>query len=202
MARTVSPTKGNLIQAKKSLELSRLGFDLMDRKRNVLIREMMALMDDVRLLKQKITKAYADAYYALQQANISLGIISEISKATPIEDSVEIVYRSVMGVEIPKVTINEKPLKMEYPIEGSNSRLDEAYILLLEAMHLTVKLAEIDTSVFRLAKAIQKTQKRANALRNIVIPGFEDEIVFIASSLEEKEREEFTRLKVIKNRKK
>lgn len=201
MAKQVSATKGNLMQAKQSLSLSELGYELMDRKRNVLIREMMSMMDDVRLLKQEITTAYSEAYFALQQANISLGLISEIAKATPVEDSIQIHYRSAMGVEIPKVDINERPLKMEYPIEASNSRLDEAYLLLVKAKNLTVKLAEIDNSVFRLAKAIQKTQKRANALYNVVIPSYKDEIRYITLALEEKEREEFSRLKVIKNRK-
>ena len=201
MAQQVSATKGNLLKIKQSLELSELGYELMDRKRNVLIREMMSLMDDVRLLKQEISTAYREAYFSLQQANISLGLISEIAKVTPLEDSVQIRYRSAMGVEIPKVMIEEKPLKMEYPIEATNSRLDEAYLLLLKAKNLTVKLAEIDNSVFRLAKAIQKTQKRANALHNVVIPEYKEEIKRITLALEEKEREEFSRLKVIKNRK-
>ena len=197
----VAATKGNLMKAKQSLSLSELGYELMDRKRNVLIQEMMRLMDDVRLLKHEITTAYSEAYFALQQANISLGIISEIAKASPIESSVQVHYRSAMGVEIPKLTVEEKPLKMEYSIEASNSRLDEAYLLLLRAKNLTIKLAEIDNSVFRLAKAIQKTQKRANALQNVAIPEYKEEIKFISLALEEKEREEFSRLKVIKNRK-
>lgn len=201
MVKAVSPTKGNLMNAKHSLELSKLGYDLMDRKRNVLIREMMILMDDVRLLKSEIQDAYSDAYFALQQANISLGVISKIANTTPIEDGITIVYRSIMGVEIPKISIKEQPLKMEYSMEDSNSRLDEAYILLMRAKVLTVKLAEIDNSVYRLAKAVSKTQKRANALKNLVIPEYEEQIIKISSALEEKEREEFTRLKVIKKKK-
>ena len=201
MAKQLSATKGNLLKAKQSLSLSELGYDLMDRKRTILIREMMGLMDDVRLLKQEITTAYREAYFSLQQANISLGIISEIAKSTPIENTIQIHYRSTMGVEIPRVSMNEKPLKMEYPIEASNSRLDEAYLMFLKAKNLTVKLAGVENSVFRLAKAIQKTQKRANALHNVVIPSYKDEIKLITLALEEKEREEFSRLKIIKNKK-
>lgn len=201
MSKQISATKGNLMKAKQSLALSKLGYDLMDRKRNVLIRDMMSMIDDVRKLKQEITTTYSEAYFALQQANMSLGLISDLAKSVPLEESIEVRYRSTMGVEIPKVSVKERPLQIEYPIEESNSQLDEAYILLTKAKNLTIKLAEIDNSVFRLAKAIQKTQKRANALNNVVIPDYENQIRWITSVLEEKEREEFSRQKVIKNRK-
>ena len=196
-----SPTKGNLIASKKSLELARLGYDLMDRKRNVLIREMMNLVDKVKFLRENITEAYQEAYLALQQANISLGVVNEIANAITIEEGINIVYRSVMGVEIPMVTMNETDVVLEYGFEESNSRLDEATIKYILAKRLTVVLAEVDTSIYRLARAIQKTQKRANALKNIVIPNLEGDIKYISEALEEKEREGFIRLKVIKNQK-
>ena len=59
-------------------------------------------------------------------------------------------------------------------------------------------IAEVENSVYRLANTIRKTQKRANALKNISIPRFESTIKVISEALEEKEREEFTRQKVIK----
>ncbi|MHB8096583.1 MAG: V-type ATP synthase subunit D [Erysipelotrichaceae bacterium] len=196
-----SPTKGNLIASKKSLELAKLGYDLMDRKRNVLIREMMNLVDKVKFLRENITETYQEAYLALQQANISLGVVNEIANAITIEEGINIVYRSVMGVEIPMVTMNETDVVLEYGFEESNSRLDEATIKYVLAKRLTVVLAEVDTSIYRLARAIQKTQKRANALKNIVIPNLEGDIKYISEALEEKEREGFIRLKVIKNQK-
>ena len=69
MANQVAPTKGNLIATKKSLSLASLGYDLMDRKRNILIREMMEQVENVKMLRDEITKTYAVAYYALQEAN-------------------------------------------------------------------------------------------------------------------------------------
>ena len=196
-----SPTKGNLIASKKSLELAKLGYDLMDRKRNVLIREMMNLVDKVKFLRENITEAYQEAYLALQQANISLGVVNEIANAITVEEGINIVYRSVMGVEIPMVTMYETDVVLEYGFEESNSRLDEATLKYIVAKRLTVVLAEVDTSIYRLARAIQKTQKRANALKNIVIPNLEGDIKYISEALEEKEREGFIRLKVIKNQK-
>ncbi|HAM63503.1 MAG: ATPase [Firmicutes bacterium GWF2_51_9] len=201
MATRLSPTKGNLIATKKSMQLAKLGYDLMDRKRNVLIREMMLLVDKVKILRDQITQTYAEAYLSLQQANISLGVVTQIASAVSIENGVSIVYRSVMGVEIPNVRLEDTELTFEYGFDESNSKLDEASLKFLQAKRMTVLLAEIDNSVFRLARAIQKTQKRANALRNIVLPQLQDDIKFISDALEEKEREEFTRLKVIKNKK-
>lgn len=197
----VSPTKGNLLSTKKSLSLAKLGYELMDRKRNVLIREMMLLVDKVKLLRDEISSVYAEAYLALQQANISLGVVSEISNAVTVETGVQIVYRSVMGVEIPTVSCLETAVQFEYGFEESNSKLDEATIKFNQVKKMTILLSEIDNSIYRLARAIQKTQKRANALKNIVLPQLKDDIKYISEALEEKEREEFTRLKVIKNQK-
>lgn len=202
MAEQVFATKGNLIQVKKSLALAKTGFDLMDRKRNILIREMMALVDKVKMMRNEITDAYALGYYYLQQANISTGVISNIAAQVKVEEQVTITYRSVMGVEVPNVIYEpDKDMKLEYGLVETNSRVDEAYVQFQKVKELTMVLAEVDNSVYRLASAIRKTQKRANALKNIVIPNFENTVKFITEALEEKEREDFSRMKVIKSQK-
>ena len=201
MALKVVPTKGNLIGMKKSLQLANLGYNLMDQKRNVLIKEMMTLLDDVKIIRDQITSSYQEAYDALQEANISMGLISSIVNSTPEDYGISIAYRSVMGVEIPKISYNQQSLKMTYDIERSNSKVDYAYNCFYRVKQLTVLLAEVENSVYRLANTIRKTQKRANALKNISIPRFESTIKVISEALEEKEREEFTRQKVIKEMK-
>lgn len=201
MAKQVFPTKGNLIAMKKSHNLAKTGYELMDRKRNILTREMMGLLDDVRLLRDEITTAYQRAYFALQQANMSLGLISDIVEAVPVDNGLFVTYRSVMGVEIPKLKYDQTAFELTYGLARGNSKLDYAYRCFYEVKVLTVTLAEIDNAVYRLANAIRKAQKRANALKNIVIPDFEYNIKFIADALEEKEREEFSRQKVIKLKK-
>lgn len=201
MALKVFPTKGNLIAMKKSLQRANLGYNLMDKKRNVLIKEMMTLLDDVKIIRDQITSSYQEAYDALQEANISMGLISDIVNSTPEDYGISIAYRSVMGVEIPKISYNKQPLKMTYDIERSNSKVDYAYNCFYNVKQLTVLLAEVENSVYRLANTIRKTQKRANALKNISIPRFESTIKVITEALEEKEREEFTRQKVIKEMK-
>ena len=202
MALKVVPTKGNLIAMKKSLQLANLGYSLMDQKRNVLIKEMMSLLDDVKVIREQITSSYQEAYDALQEANISMWLISDIVNSIPEDYGISIAYRSVMGVEIPKISYNKQPLKMTYDIERSNSKVDYAYNCFYKVKQLTVLLAEVENSVYRLANTIRKTQKRANALKNISIPRFESTVKVITEALEEKEREEFTRQKVIKEMKK
>ena len=198
MSTQVFPTKGNLIATKKSKDLAVMGYDLMDRKRNILIREMMMLLDDVKLLRDEITTTYDTAYKALQEANMSLGIIIDLVDAVPVDTGITVTYRSVMGVDIPKVHYEKRPMQLTYGLERANSKLDYAYVCFYKVKELTVILAEIDNSVYRLANAIRKAQKRANALKNIVLPDFQDTIKFITEALEEKEREEFSRQKVIK----
>ena len=197
----VSPTKGNLVAAKKSLQLAQVGFDLLDRKRNILIRETMALIDAANEIQAQIDTTYAAAYKALELANMTLGICDEISQSVPVEDGIAINFRSIMGVEIPVVSMNSTPTRNYYGFYATNSMLDDAFFQFDAVKHLTVRLAEIENSVYRLADAIKKTQKRANALKNIVIPRFTSTVKFITEALEEKEREEFSRMKVIKNRK-
>ena len=202
MAQQVFPTKGNLIATKKTLELSRMGFSLMDRKRNILIREMMLMVDKSKMLRNEIDAVYTEAYKALEHANITMGEVTDIVKAVPLDDNVEISYRSVMGVDIPNVKWEEQKVEgVSYGFIHSNSALDEAFCKFQDVKRMTALLAEIENSVFRLANAIIKTQRRANALENVVIPQYEGIVKFITDALDEKDREEFSRLKVIKRTK-
>lgn len=201
MEQQVFPTKGNLITSKKALQLATLGYDLLDRKRNILIREMMTLIERAKELRGSIEDTYKDAYAALQTANITMGVITPYCQSVPIENSVEITSRSVMGVELPQVSIKKEPLHITYGFSSTNSQLDKAYISFQKAKEITVLLAEVENSIYRLAIAIKKTQRRANALKNIIIPRHEGIVKFITNALEEKEREEFSRLKIIKAQK-
>lgn len=195
-----APTKGNLITAKQYLEFSKTGFSLLDKKQNILIKELMALVGRANEIREKIDSTYVDAYSALQRANVSLKNCTEISKAVPVRDSLNLSFRSVMGVEIPTFNFSEnKNNKPPFGLHDSNSYLDRAYLEFSKVINLTIRYAEVENSIFRLARVIRKTKKRANALKNSIIPKFSNAVKFISNSLEEKEREEFARLKVIKN---
>ena len=197
----VLPTKGNLIATKRSLELATTGYELMDRKRNILTREMMSLISQAEKLQSRIDTTFSEAYDALMLANISMGKTIHLAESVPVDDSVEIRYRSVMGVEIPTVSAGTEPQSLTYGLSVTNSALDDAMVKFHRVKELTRELAEMENTIYRLAFTIKKTQKRANALQNIVIPGYQSTITMITEALEEKEREEFGRLKVIKARK-
>ena len=194
------PTKGNLILAKNSLALARQGYELMDKKRNILIREMMDLIDKASDIQSQIDTTFRTAYAALQKANVRLGIhvVDEISHSVPVENSIRIKTRSIMGTEIPLVESDESPSMPTYAYYGTSQALDEAKAAFDKVKQLTIQLSMIENSAYRLATNIKKTQKRANALKNITIPTYEVLTKSIQEALEEKEREEFTRLTVIK----
>ena len=201
MAEQVFPTKGNLINTKKSLDLAKVGFELLDRKRNIIVREMMLLIDRAADIQSKIDTCYAEAYQALQRANVAHGICEDIAQSVPVENGLSLSSRSVMGVEIPLVSLDAEPVELSYGFMDTSALVDEAYIKFDQVKKLTAELAEVENSVYRLATAVNKTQKRANALKNIVLPRLTSTVKYITDSLEEKEREDFSRLKVIKAQK-
>ena len=198
------PTKGNLMLAKNSLALARQGYDLMD-KRNVLLKELMALIDEAKEIQEQIDSTFTKAYACLQRANIEHGIskVQQLAFTVPIEESIRIQTRSIMGTEIPHVKYDEKENNLTYSFSTTSESIDIAREAFREVKDLTIKLSMVENSAYRLASNIKKTQKRANALKNITIPMYTNLVHTkdIQNALEEKEREEFTRLKVIKNMK-
>lgn len=198
---SVTPTKANLLTTKKNLELAKNGYDLLDRKRNVLMREMMRLIDQAAQLQRDIGDTFSRAYQSLQMANVTMGIESTLENYTPEETGFEMQNRSVMGVDLPTTELQSGQPRPFYGFWGSNAYLDATYINFDQVKALSARLAGVENSVYRLAVAIKKTQRRANMLENVVVPRYEAAVKFISGVLEEHEREEFTRLKVIKRNK-
>jgi V/A-type H+-transporting ATPase subunit D len=203
MDTNVFPTKSNLLQSKRSLDLARVGFELLDRKRNIMLREMMSLMDDVVGVQDQIDITFSEAYASLQKANFAIGQneILSIVNSNIYPDDITIQFRSIMGVEIPVIKLEKQTPSLSYGVVQTTSDLDDAYLKFLKVKELTAMLTAIENSVYQLASAIKQAQKRANALKNIVIPRLEETVSFITGYLEEKDRESFTVLKVIKNNK-
>ena len=197
------PTKGNLILAKNSLALASQGYVLMDKKRNILLRELMGLIDQAKDIQAEIDATFTSAYKALERANIELGInfVQEIATSMPVDDTIRIKTRSIMGTEIPLVQHDTTPPALTYALYSTKESLDDARMQFEKVKELTIKLSMVENSAYRLAGSIRKTQKRANALKNITIPTYQNLVTNITNSLEEKDREEFTRLKVIKRMK-
>ena len=173
---------------------------MLDKKRNILIREMMQLIEEAKDVQANIEDTFREAYQALGTANLIMGVehVEDLMHAIVVENGVEMKLRSVMGVELPVVSCKESIEKVPYSLYSTNSALDEAVQKFTAVKKLTIRLAEIENAVYRLAMNIKKTQKRANALKNITIPLYESLTKSISNALEEKEREEHTRLKIIK----
>lgn len=199
----IAPTKANLISAKNSLEFSQKGFELLDKKRNVLIRELMSYVDLSKKLQGQIDEAFRDAYEALKKANITMGLkeVQEVAATIPEAMDYEVIFKSVMGVEVPIIKYEEKDIIPRYSMYKTNSAMDLAYMKFNKIKYLIYTLAQVENAVYRLAMEVKKTQKRANALENIQIPKFKEIIKSISGILEEKEREDFFRLKVVKKKK-
>lgn len=203
MQENIASTKANLIAAQSALAFSKKGFELLDKKRNVLIRNLMEFMDRAKEIQQKMQKIFKEAYEALTVANISLGIneVNEVARSIPQTTDFNILTYSVMGVEISQIKYEKHDIIPYYSFYHTNTALDVALQKFQQIKYLLYELAEIEDSVYKLAIEIKKTQKRTNALKNIQIPKYENMVKHISEVLEEKEREDFFRLKVLKRKK-
>jgi V/A-type H+-transporting ATPase subunit D len=200
LARKLAPTRGNLVKLQKALAQAVSGHDLLEQKRQVLMLELVRHIDSARDLQRDVMKTFDDAYKALQKANVSLGIdmVEDIATSVPIADEVVVRLRSVMGVEIPDIDEIDDSVKPSYSLIGSTAAMDDAYLSFRKVLVTLLKLAEVETSVYRLAVQIRRTHRRVNALEKVVIPANRLEREFINGVLEEGEREDFVRMKMAK----
>ena len=204
MQNQFTPTKANLIKARESLAFSKSGYALLDKKRTVLIREAMTLVERANEIQKKVKEEFEEAYSTLEIANITLGVnnVSDVAMSIPKQEEFQILYRSVMGVEIPMVVYERDENKNpNYSFFRTNSALDNAVKTLEDLKYLVYELAEIENAVYMISLEIKKTVKRANALEKIQIPRYEEAVKYISEVLEEKEREDFFRLKKVKSKK-
>lgn len=202
MAKKLTATKANLIKVKDSLTFAKKGYNLLDKKRTVLIREIMTLNERAAVIQDEIENKFKSSYEALTMASITMGweAMVDISKSMPLEEDYEMGYRSVMGVEIPEILYHPYDPQQTFSLYETSFAFDQAYLEMHEMRKLIYELAQIETSLYRLAKEIKKTVKRANALEKIQIPRYELAKKEMEAILEEKEREDFFRLKRVKNK--
>lgn len=196
------PTKTNLMNLQDAIKLSKQGQSLLERKKLILMNEKEKYEEKAKKLRDDVNKLFLEAYSLLQEACMDIGMekIEKIVKLFQIEDKIDIKYKTVMGVEIPSIIweeqINIKEIK--YNLYSTSISLDKTVIKFNELKKYIFELTELENTVKRLEIAIQKVQTRSNALQNIIIPEQEEIAKNIQNVLEEKEREDFSRLKVIK----
>jgi len=199
---SVPPTRSNLIRMKKELQFAREGYQILDRKREVLTTELVRMAHDATELQKEMWLLQDQAYATLEKAQLTMGEehVEWAALAAHKSVDVQLSFRGIMGVAVPTIKASGTPPEMPYSLGDTSATLDEAHAAFRKVLVLVPELARLVTAVFRLANELRKTTRRCNALQHIFIPEYEAIVTFIISSLEEREREDTFRLKLLKNR--
>lgn len=194
------PTKSNMFKLQQDLRFAREGHELLDRKREVLVMELMQLVHSIKNLQRRLADQLTTAYRTFRNAYVEMGS-EEIERANYAyleQLDVTVHERSVMGVSIPEVRATRMPRSVQIGSLDTSPSFDAAVAEFIGALPLLLDYAQANLRLTRLATEIQKTQRRVNALENIFIPDAEDTIKFIRDTLDEGEREDFFRRKQVK----
>ena len=197
------PTKNNLIKLQAFIKQSKQGHKLLERKKLILTRELDKYKQKEKALKEQGKNIVKEAENSLKLSNVDIGIeaMMDISETVKEDDnSIDIKYKTIMGVEIPSIISisQEKVIAPTYGLYSTTSNVDETITKFNDVKKYIIELAEIENIIFRLEKSIEKVQRRANALKEIIIPRDEKIAKKIEDILDETDMEEFARLKMIK----
>lgn len=198
----VAPTRSNLLSVRQRLDLAREGHDLLDKKRDVLILEILRMIADAERVQTEVSQRFAEAYSVMEEARAAMGTerVRRIALSQPEEVDIRITPRSVMGVVVPSVEYTVHSKGPHYGLGDTSVVLDEVAQNWGSILDVLGDLAEKVTTVWRLAIELQKTQRRVNALENLFIPQYEETVKYIEETLEEKDREELFRMKRAKEK--
>jgi V/A-type H+-transporting ATPase subunit D len=193
-----------LLILKRRRSLAEKGHDLLKEKRDALIMEFFDILEDTRKLRSDVNNALKEAYEALAMAKMVMGPlkVEEVASGVPPILALDVSTRNVMGVRVPLLRVEEKPetaVISSYGFTDTSAKLDEAVEKFRNALKAIIRLAETEAAVKRLAEEIEKTKRRVNALKYIIIPRITNTIKFIELHLEEREREDLFRMKRIKS---
>lgn len=197
----VVATKIELLKYKRSSQVASMVQKILDDKRKVLLKNIEEMITEANKARGGIWEPLQDVYKSVTDAYLSLGTatVDSVAQSTPAVMEVDAKVRRIVDVSIPSLTVTEKDTKsMPYGFADTNSSIDRAAKQIKALLPKICKAAEYENSIFALAKALEKTQKLLNALENVIIPQYRIRIKFILSTLEEREREEFARLKKVK----
>jgi len=196
----VLPTKIELIGTRRRLATAVRVKKVLDDKRDVLLKRLDEMIVQAGQARDEIAQPLSDAYLALYDAYLKLGPLrlEGIAANTPPGMEAEVKVRRVVDVDIPSVKLSEKEVGMTYGFADTNVAVDRASMQMRRVLPSIFKAAEYENAIFRLAKELERTQRLLNALEFMIIPRYETSIRFIQQTLEEREREEFTRLKHVK----
>jgi len=195
-----APTKTNLLRLKSDLQFAQQGYELLDQKRNILIIELLALVDQTVDFQSRVDNALAKAYKALEETVFDMGKlkVQYLTGAVNITTDITVRSRRVMGVVLPVIETEFKEHSPHYSPMGTSFWIDSSLHFFKEVLKLLGKLSELKISVLRLANEVKKTIRKVNALEKIAIPDLKDTVHYIQSKLEESERDMFVLMKLVK----
>ena len=195
-----APTKTNLLRLKSDLQFAQQGYELLDQKRNILIIELLALVDQTVDFQSRVDNALAKAYKALEETVFDMGKlkVQYLTGAVNITTDITVRSRRVMGVVLPVIETEFKEHSPHYSPMGTSFWIDSSLHFFKEVLKLLGKLSELKISVLRLANEVKKTIRKVNALEKIAVPDLKDTVHYIQSRLEENERDMFVLMKMVK----
>ncbi len=197
----VTATKIELLKYKRSSQVASMVRKILDDKRKVLLRNIEELITEATKARSGIWEPLQDVYRSVNVAYLSLGstTVESVAESVPPVMEVKVDIKRVVDVKTPTLDVTEKETEsLPYGLADTNSSIDRAAKQIKELLPKICKAAEFENSIFSLAKALEKTQKLLNALENVIIPQYQQRIKFILTALEEREREEFAKLKKLK----
>ena len=203
MSKQIIASKANLIKAKDELKLLEVGFDILDKKRKALMNAHDSKIKDRDELNEKVNKTMSKVSHSFNKAIASIGEekLENLADLIPIDNSIQIKNDKFMQTDIAEIEFEDKKLSLSYSFYQTNSLLDSALIEFNKLRSDIFKLAELDSIINNLNIEIRKTNKKVNSLEKIQIPDKENLIKSISQSIEEKEREEFSKTKIVKRNK-
>jgi len=199
----IHPTRMELLTLRKRRKIAERGRDLLREKLDALMIEFFQFVREITNLRAKAQEQLAKAYANFVDAQMAMGYMKLEQTSIGVEDrfSIDPKSRNVIGVIVPYLQVNVKPLDgFPYNVYDTSIKLDVATISMAEAIKLIAELSSAEAALMKLAQAIAATKRRVNSLEYIVIPRMVGTIRYIEMHLEEAEREDFFRLKRIKGR--
>ena len=195
-----APTKTSLLKLRNDLKFAQQGYELLDQKRNILIIELLALVDQTADFQARVENMLAKAYKALEETVFDMGKlkVQYLTGAVNISTDITIRTRRVMGVSLPVIETQFKEHSPYYSPMGTSFWVDSSLYFFKEVIKLLGKLSELKISVLRLANEVKKTIRKVNALEKIAIPDLKETVHYIESRLEENERDMVILMKMVK----
>lgn len=200
----INPTRMELLALKKRQNLAVKGHSLLKEKRDALIKEFFDILDRVKGARSDVELTLNEAYEALTLAQIQLGDLAVQKTALSVKESVnvDVTSRNIMGVPVPLCDTqfdSRSLVERGYGFSDTSVQLDNAAKKFEESVKMIIELGEIEKTIFLLAEEIESTKRRVNALEHVMIPKLENTVKSIDMRLQEMERENFVRLKMIRS---